>query len=208
MMGMGRPRTPRRMSPERRREHLIDAALGLFTTTGPEMVNVDDITRAADVSRALFYRYFSSMGELRVAALTAVVQELTTRIADPVGDTPLDQLRYALNAFLDVTGRHAKAYVALLRSGSVVASGDTAALVDGVRNLIVRLVVERSGVSDPSPLFLMTVRGWVALAESATVTWQQEPTVPRDQLVEWLVGQLTAMLMENARHEQLPAVVF
>jgi hypothetical protein len=89
-----------------------------------------------------------------------------------------------------------------------VASGDTAALVDGVRNLIVALVVERSGVPDPSPLFLMSVRGWVALAESATVTWQQEPTVPREQLVEWLVGQLMAMLMENARHEQLPAVVF
>ncbi|MGI5129642.1 TetR/AcrR family transcriptional regulator [Pseudonocardia sp. CA-107938] len=208
MSGMARPRTPRRMSPQRRREHLIEAALDLFTTTGPELVSVDDITRAADVSRALFYRYFSSIGELRVAALTAVVEELSARIADPGGDGPLDQLRFALNAFLDVTGRHAKAYVALLRSGSVVASGDTAALVDGVRNLIVRLVVERSGVPDPSPLFLMTVRGWVALAESATVSWQQDPTVPRDQLVEWLMGQLIAMLAENARHEQVPAVAF
>lgn len=208
MKGMGLSRVPRRMSPQRRREHLIDAALDLFTRTGPELVSVDDVTRTADVSRALFYRYFSSINELRVAALTAVVQELSSRIASPEGETPLDQLRHALNAFLDVTHRHAKAYVALLRSGSVVASGDTAALVDGVRNLIVRMVVERSGVTDPSPLFLMTVRGWVALAESATVTWQENPTLPRDQLVDWLVGQLVAMLAENSRHEQVPAVVF
>ncbi|SHK62797.1 transcriptional regulator, TetR family [Pseudonocardia thermophila] len=199
---------PRRMSPQRRREHLIEATLELFATVGPEQVGVREITRAADVSRALFYRYFSGIEELRVAALSAIVRELGASIADPVGATPLDQLRSAVNAFLDVAEKHAKAYVALLRSGSVVASGDTAALVDGVREQIVRLVVERSGVPAPSPLFLMTVRGWVALAESATVSWQQDRSVPRDQLVEWLVGQLRAMLAENARHEQVPAVSF
>ncbi|MDN5858624.1 MAG: TetR/AcrR family transcriptional regulator [Pseudonocardia sp.] len=205
---MGRSRAPRRMSPQRRREHLIDTALELFARTGPETVTVDDVTRAADVSRALFYRYFSGIAELRVAALAAVAAELTARIADPRGATPLDQLRSALNAFLDVTRRHAKAYVALLRSGSVVATGETSALVDGVRVRIVALVVERCGVADPSPLLLMTVRGWVAVAESATVAWQQDPSMPRDQLVDWLVGQLVAMLAENARHEQVPAIAF
>lgn len=205
MRGMALARSPRRMTPERRREHLIDAALDLFTRSGPEEVTVDDVTRTADVSRALFYRYFSNIGELRVAALTTVVQELLDKISDPVGDTPLDQLRAAINAFLDVTQRHAKAYVALLRSGSVVATDDTAALVDGVRNLIVSMVVERSGFAEPSPLFLMTVRGWVALAESATVTWQQDRPVPREQLIDWLMGQLVAMIGENARRENLAA---
>ena len=203
LMPLARP--PRRMTPQRRREHLIDAALDLFAQIGPEDVTVEDVTTAADVSRALFYRYYSNIGELRVAALTAVVDELTQRISDPVGDTPIHQLRNALDTFLDVTGRHAKAYVALLRSGSVVATGDAAALIDGVRHLIVKLVVERSGVADQTPLFLMTVRGWVALAESATVTWQQDKTVPRAQLIDWLMGQLVAMIAENARHEQVGA---
>jgi AcrR family transcriptional regulator len=194
MTVMALPRVPRRMTPERRREHLIDTALELFATVGPENVAVDDVTNAADVSRALFYRYFPNIAELRVAALTAVVDQILARIADPVGDTPLDQLRFALTAFLDVTRRHSRAYVALLRSGSVVATGDTAALVDGVRHLIVSMVIERLPVPDPSPLLLMTVRGWVALAETATVTWQEEPSVPQEQLVEWLVAQLVSMV--------------
>ncbi len=137
------------MTPQRRREHLIDAALGLFTRLGPENVSVDDVTTAADVSRALFYRYFSNIGELRVAALSSVVEELTAALAQARGDSPLDQVRNALEVFLDVTERHSKAYVALLRSGSVVATDDTNALVDSVRNLIVDMVVQRSGSPTP-----------------------------------------------------------
>jgi AcrR family transcriptional regulator len=206
MTVMALPRVPRRMTPERRREHLIETALGLFADVGPENVAVDDVTRAADVSRALFYRYFPNIAELRVAALTAVVDQILARISDPAGDTPLDQLRGALTAFLDVTRRHSRAYVALLRSGSVVATGDTAALVDGVRHLIVSMVIERLPAPDPSPLLLMTVRGWVALAESATVTWQEEPSVPQEQLVEWLVAQLVSMVEVTAREEQSSSV--
>ncbi|MEJ3651627.1 TetR/AcrR family transcriptional regulator [Actinomycetes bacterium KLBMP 9759] len=194
-------RPPRRMSPERRREHLIAAALGLYGRFAPEQVTIDDVARAADVSRALFYRYFRGVEELRVAALSAVVEELTTRIAMPPGASPADQLRGALEEFFAVVERHSQAYVALLRTGSVITTGETAALVDGVRNHIVGLLVQRSGVASPSPLFLMTLRGWVALVEGASLRWLQEPTIPRVQLIEWLADQLAAMLTVTAARD-------
>lgn len=191
------------MTPQRRRQHLIDAALTLFARIGPEQVSVDDVTRAADVSRALFYRYFSNIVELRVAALRFVVDELTAHISAPVGDTLVDQLRNAIEAFLDVTERHSRAYVALLRADSVVTSSEADSLIEGVRQLIVTLIMDRIDGIEHTPLLHMTVQGWVALAENATVSWQQEPTVPRAQLVDWLIGQLLAMVAASARHEQL-----
>jgi AcrR family transcriptional regulator len=187
-------RPPRRMSPQRRREHLITAALALYGRLPPEQVSVDDVTRAADVSRALFYRYFRGMDELHVAALGTVATELTTRVSMAPGRSAADQLRGALAEFLAVAERHAAAYVALLRSGSVISTGETDALVDGVRDHIVALVVERLGPAAPTPLHLMTVRGWVALVEGSCLTWLQDPAVDRETLLDWLAAQLTAMV--------------
>lgn len=193
-----RARPPRRMSPARRREHLVAVAVRLYGQRSPEHVSVEDVTRAADVSRALFYRYFACLDDLRAAALGAVAAELVGRVSLPA-DGPLpDRLRAALTAFLDVVGRHAPAYVALLRSGSVISTGETDALLDGVRAHMLALLTERVPGAG-NPLVAMTLRGWVGLVEGASLAWLQERTVPRAVLVEWLAGQLTAMLDATAR---------
>lgn len=194
------------MTPERRREHLIAVALEIYGRLSPEQVTVDDVTGAADVSRALFYRYFRSMNELHVAALDTIVTEMTDRISMPPGGqgtavSMADQLRSAVQEFLSVVERHAAAYVALLRSGSVISTGQTDAIVDGVRDHIVALLREGGGITDPSPLVSMTLRGWVALVEGSSLTWLQERRVPRDELVSWLCDQFAAMLATTSRHD-------
>ncbi|MET0188895.1 MAG: TetR/AcrR family transcriptional regulator [Pseudonocardia sediminis] len=200
-------RAPRRMTPERRREQLVTAALELYGRLPPEEVAVEDVTRAADCSRALFYRYFPNVESLHIAALGTVVEELIDRVAMPApGDHDArlgleTQLRGAVDAFLDVAQRHARAYVALLRSGSVISTGETDALVDGVRDHIVALLVLRGGVADPSPLQLMTLRGWVALVEGATLTWLEQGEVGREVMRDWLVAQLFALLEVTARYD-------
>ena len=200
-------RGPRRMSPQRRRAQLVAVALELYGRCPPEEVSVEDVTRAADCSRALFYRYFGSMESLHVAALGAVVEELIERVAMPAGGDLAAQLRVAVDAFLDVAQRHSRAYVALLRSGSVISTEQTDALVDGVRDHIVALLVARGGVSEPTPLQLMTLRGWVALVEGSSLSWLQRGAaggVDRRTLRDWLVAQLFALLEVTARHEPGP----
>ncbi|AXB45458.1 TetR/AcrR family transcriptional regulator [Amycolatopsis albispora] len=193
------------MSREARRDDLIAAALDLFSTSPPERVSVDDIAARADVSRPLFYRYFSSIRELQVAALRTVTDGLIDRLAVDAEGEPLDRLRAVVRGLIAVADEYRAGYIALLRSGSVIATSETEALVDQVRNRAVELILAELGVAEPSPLLLVTLRCWTAVVEGTLLSWLQEGALPRDELDTWLVDQLVAMLTVTATHD--PATV-
>ncbi|WP_037317893.1 TetR/AcrR family transcriptional regulator [Amycolatopsis orientalis] len=189
------------MSPQARREDLIRAALDLFGSRAPELVTVDDIIARAEVSRPLFYRYFSSLRELQVEALKTVTEGLIDGLAGLEEGPPETRLRAAVRGLIDVADHYRAGYVALLRSGSVIATSETDAAIDEVRNRAVELILDALEVSDPSPMLLLTLRCWTAVVEGALLSWLQERAVPREVLDRWLVDQLTAMLATTANHE-------
>jgi len=189
------------MSPQARREELIAAALELFGSRAPELVTVDDIVARADVSRPLFYRYFSGIRELQVAALKTVTDGLIDGLAQMQEGTPLERLRGVVRGLIAVADEYQAGYIALLRGGSVIATSETDAVVDQVRDRAVELILEATGVSEPSPLLLLTLRCWTAVVEGTLLSWLQERSVPREQLDGWLVDQLVAMVATTGRHE-------
>ncbi len=194
------------MSPQARRDDLIRAALDLFGSRAPELVTVDDIVGRAEVSRPLFYRYFSSLRELQVEALRTVTVGLIDGLAGLEEGPPDARLRAAVRGLIDVADHYRAGYVALLRSGSVIATSETDAAIDEVRNRAVALILDALGVQDPSPLLSLTLRCWTAVVEGALLSWLQERTVPREHLDTWLVDQLTAMLDATAKHETAGAL--
>ncbi|WHT23553.1 TetR/AcrR family transcriptional regulator [Crossiella sp. CA-258035] len=193
------------MSPAERRDDLISAALELYSSRAPELVSIEDIITHAEVSRALFYRYFGSLRELHVAALRTAVDELVDRLTRREPGTLLEQLRRALGVFVDVADTYATAYIALLRSGSVVATRDTDALVDEVRHLAVQEILDVTGVTEPSPFLLLTLRCWVAVVEGSLLIWLQERDHTREELIGWLIDQLAAMTAATATRDPVVA---
>jgi AcrR family transcriptional regulator len=189
------------MSPQARRDDLIGAALELFGSRPPELVTVDDIVARAEVSRPLFYRYFPSIRELQVEALRTVTDGLLDGLAQLREGPPLERLRGAVRGLIAVAEEYQAGYVALLRSGSVIATSETNAVVDRVRDRAVRLILDVTDVSEPSPLLLLTLRCWTAVVEGTLLSWLQERTVPREGLDEWLVDQLVAMVGATAAHD-------
>ncbi|MEV6625713.1 TetR/AcrR family transcriptional regulator [Amycolatopsis sp. NPDC051106] len=189
------------MSPQARRDDLIRAALDLFGSRAPELVTVDDIVVRAEVSRPLFYRYFSSLRELQVEALRTVTDGLIDGLAGLEEGPPEARLCAAVRGLIDVADHYRAGYIALLRSGSVIATSETDAAIDEVRNRAVALILDALGVTDPSPLLSLTLRCWTAVVEGALLSWLQERTLPREHLDTWLVDQLTAMLSVTMAHE-------
>jgi AcrR family transcriptional regulator len=189
------------MTPQARRDDLIAAALDLFGSRAPELVTVDDIVARAEVSRPLFYRYFASLRELQVEALRTVTDGLVDGLAHLEQGPPQDRLRAAVRGLIDVADHYRAGYVALLRSGSVIATSETDAAIDEVRNRSVALILDALGLASPSALVLLTLRCWTAVVEGALLSWLQERDVPREILDGWLVDQLTAMLATTSAHD-------
>ncbi|GAB2837995.1 TetR/AcrR family transcriptional regulator [Actinocorallia aurea] len=195
---------PRRMSPEHRKQALIDAALELFGSAAPERVTMEDVAAHAQVSRALVYRYFSNIEEIHVAALRTSVDDLVGRIRREREGDLLTHLQDTIGEFVAFAEEHAAGYIALLRGGSVIATSETAAMVDEARHAAVAEVLARLEIAEPSPFLLLTLRCWVAACEGALLTWLQERTLAREELVPWLSGQLVAMIAATAGHD--PAI--
>lgn len=195
----GRP--PRRMSPQQRRDHLITTALGLYGRQAPEDVSVDDIVTAADVSRALFYRYFTNIREMHLAALGRVVDDLIDRLALLPGEDLRQRLRAMVAEFIAFTETYATSYTALLRSGSTIATSATDTLVDRVREHVLGLFCTLLEPEAPSPMLERTVRGWISVVETTVLSWLRAGDLSRDELAAWLVDQFFAMLATTAAHD-------
>jgi AcrR family transcriptional regulator len=194
----------RRMSPQARRQHLIAVALELFGSRPPEDVSVDDVATRAGVSRPLFYRYFSSIRELHLAALRSVTDGLIDRLALREEGLPTERLRAAVRGLIEVAGEYRAGYVALLRSGSVVATSETNAVVD-LRHRAVEVILDDTGITEPSPLLLATLRCWTTVVEGALLTWLQEGIPRHVELDRWLVDQLVAMVTATAAYDPAAA---
>lgn len=182
------------MAPHERRDDLIRSALRVFARRPPIEVTPEEIAAEADVSRALVYRYFPNMAELRRAALEQAMSELLAQLQPPENLPTLEQLRVALRTFISFAHSYAPAYPALLGGGSVIATEETEAEIDHVRKGVRDLLLERSGVDEPSPQLSLAIRCWVASVETAVMLWLFDPVMERDALADWLLDQLVAMV--------------
>ncbi|MDE3721646.1 TetR/AcrR family transcriptional regulator [Nocardiopsis sp. N85] len=190
------------MAPHERREDLIRTALRVFARRPPGEVTPEEVAEAADVSRALVYRYFPNMAELRREALEQATSELLRELVPPKDLPPLEQLRSSLVRFIAFADSYSPAYVALLRGGSVIATEETEAEIDRVRSGVLELILDRIGARSPSPLIVLALRCWISAVETAVMLWLQERGRTAEELADWLLGQLVAMLLASGAPEE------
>ena len=87
---------------ERRREDILDAAEAVFATKGFDDAKMDDIARAARVSRALLYIYFKDKRELQLALCLRGMDLLRERFAEARGRNVrgVDQIKAIGRAYI------------------------------------------------------------------------------------------------------------
>lgn len=102
---------------------ILEAAAELFAARGYAAVSLDDIARAAGVTRGAVYHHYDSKAGLFsavVARFQSGIAEAVVEAAENAGTDPADQLRAGSHAFLDAITTGASVRVLLIDAPSVI----------------------------------------------------------------------------------------
>ena len=186
-----------RLDTDERRAQLLALGKQAFAERTYDDVSIDDIARAAGISKGLLYHYFPTKRDLYVAGLSEIANELVAAIiAVPQDLPPLDRVRRGLDAYLSHIQRHGKAFVSLMRGG-IGSDPEVVDVVEGVRTRLFERFLTGppfTGVFTGDVRFETAVRGWIGFVEAATIDWCVNPRLSQAELRD-LLAQILPEIM-------------
>ena len=199
-----------RMTPEGRREQLLDLGVRLLSTRSLDEVSIEVLSEEAGISRGLLYHYFGNKQEFHRAVVRRAADELIAVTAPGEGDDLVAVLTDSLGAYVDYVVANRPGYLSLVRAA---AGGDEALreIYEQARDSLTDRLFKFEGVQragehgisalgyEDTPAVRLMVRGWSALAESVVLDWSAAPEgVTRGDLLAALAGSLFGAL-DSAR---------
>ncbi|OYU13853.1 MAG: hypothetical protein CFE37_13980 [Alphaproteobacteria bacterium PA4] len=121
---MTKPPPRRRLDPAARRDEILDAAAAMVMADGVSAVSMEAVARAAGISKALVYNYFSSRSTLLSALLRRTVacfEAEGAAAAASAGDF-VDLVRATTRAYLAHVATHGVLIQRLLREPAVAST--------------------------------------------------------------------------------------
>lgn len=110
------------MSATQRREEILAAATDIFGRHGFHQTAIEEVARAAGVSKALIYEHFASKTELQETVLRQLTMKLMEEISKAVADATFDsdtdgkaRLRAGIDAYFRYIERHRNAWHMMFR---------------------------------------------------------------------------------------------
>ncbi|HUY63550.1 MAG TPA: TetR/AcrR family transcriptional regulator [Acidimicrobiales bacterium] len=110
--------TAKRLPADRRRQQLLDVALGHFAARGFKATTMDEIAEAAGVTKPLLYQHFASKRALYLELVESVAQSLLEAIGKAVAAAagPRQQVEGGFAAYFHLVVTHAEAFTLLFGS--------------------------------------------------------------------------------------------
>jgi AcrR family transcriptional regulator len=193
--------TRTRMTPDNRREQLLDLGVQLLATRTLEELSIDLLAEEAGISRGLLYHYFRNKHEFHHAVMRRAADDVIRITAPRQEGEPLERLAASLEAYVDYVLANYAGYTSLVRA---TASGDEGlrAIYEETRDALTNRIFETAGdqgladfgVSD-TPAVRLMARGWSAMAEEVVLSWVRDDRgIQKQQLLAMLAVALPAVL--------------
>ncbi len=200
------PPARQRLDTDARREQLLGLGLAMFSQRSFEEVQIEDVARAAGISRGLLYHYFPTKRDFYLAVLGSASSQLLAATDPDPATPPYLRLRTGLRAYLDFARSHARGQLSLLRTG-VGVDPEVAGIVQRVRQALAARVLDGIGLRDPSPTVQTLVWGWIGLVEATSLEWLDAPTLSPEALLELWSASLLRLLAPELPAGVVPSPV-
>lgn len=178
-----------RMDTDARRAQLLALGLGLFSARAYDEVSMEDLARAAKISKGLVYHYFPTKRRFYVAALREAARQLLSETDSDESAPPEERLRKGMAAYLSFAEKHARAYTTLMRGG-VGVDKEVRAVIDKTRAAFVERFFSAPELRDlGTPARRLALRGWIGFVETTSLDWLERKaaraeTLGREALLE------------------------
>ena len=184
-----------RLSPEARREQLLELGVEMLTTRTLDELSVESLAEQAGISRGLLFHYFRNKQDFHRAVVQRAADDLLATTAPDPSLEPIARLTRSLEHYVDYVRRNQRAYLSLVRGA---ASGDDSLreIFDRTRDVLTRRITDNmdvSGLTD-GPTERLLARGWSAMVEEVVLAWVADPQIPQQKLLAVLTQTLPAML--------------
>jgi AcrR family transcriptional regulator len=186
-----------RLSPEQRREQLLDLGVRLLATRSLDELSIDLLAEEAGISRGLLYHYFGNKHDFHQAVVRRAADDLVAQTAPPVAGDPMERLLVSMAAYVDYVVANHEGYLSLVKA----AAGGNETLREiyeearsALNGRVFRDDAQGTVVPD-TPATRLVVRGWSAMVEELVLSWiDDDRGLTREQLIEVLAASLPAVV--------------
>lgn len=192
-VGSGRRRGSR-TPPAERRDAFLDAAVAAIRRDGPK-VTMEAIARESGVTKPILYRVFGDRDGLLVALSERMAAEVGVHVAAALDrgpdDDPRELLRSAIGAYVALIDQETDVYRFVTENIGAGASPTLTGLSAEIgRSIAVVLGEELRAAGADSGAAEPWAHGIVGMVHQAGDWWVRSRTIPREQLVTYLVDLL------------------
>lgn len=185
--------TRTRMSPEARREHLLDLGAQLFAELPYEEVHIEQVALQAGVSRGLLYYYFPNKRAFLAALLERASRALDDATQSDPQLSPLEQLEHGVDLYLEWSKRNQHLSRTVHR-GAASADPQVLAVQAASTTRTVEQIMSSIVPGTPHPLLEMAVRSWMLFVRAACQEWLDHPRIARKDVRQLCIATLLGAL--------------
>lgn len=182
-----------RLRVDERRRQLLESGASLFADHAYEEITMQQIARAAGVSKPLLYHYFPSKIDLFKAAVAEHALELQRLIESASGETPIEQLSQTLDAYLAWIEDNARTWSKLIQSARTLP--EARVIVGDFRaRTLSQIAIGLTGATKVAPALRTALEGWLGYVDAAIINWIEHHDLVRDQVRDLLLIGFSAAI--------------
>lgn len=193
----------RRLSPELRREALIEVGLRLFGGRPLDAVSTQEICDAAGISRPLLQHYFGSKRGFFLAVLGRAVEVLEQTARPAPGEQPFQTLTALLAGYFTFIRRHPAGALLVSRAGSGM-DAEIQAIVQPFRQRTYDLVAGALGEERVSGPVSLAIWSWVGLNETVGLHLLERPDIREAAAAQYAARSLFSLIGHALEAHDLP----
>lgn len=193
----------RRLTKAAREHQLLDIAEDLFTTQGYDATSIEDIARAAGVTRPIIYEHFGSLEGVLLACVQRAQDAYQFALAEAVQSAgsldPAVVVERGSQVFFSLIERDPKRWI-LLFSSTTALSGELAKKLADVRFATVDLIAElirTYAPHTPEERLYAFAHALAGAGMQLGYWWLRTPALPRERIIayyrDFIIGGLRSL---------------